>query len=125
MKIVINSIEADKPTINNRIYPRETMEKACTMFNEKIKTGKCFVLKESPRGSNVLLHNIGMQVKSCKVEDSRFVIEATPMNTPAWIEMEKLLNIGASVNADVVGSIKEDRTVQIDEIVCFSITRPN
>jgi hypothetical protein len=39
--------------------------------------------------------------------------------------MEKLLKVGANVIPNVVGSINEDRTVQIDEILSFSITRPN
>jgi hypothetical protein len=121
MKITINAIEADKPTCNNRIYPRAAMEKAVAEYNERIKNGKCFVLKESPEGSNIPLHTIGMKVTSCEMCGDKMVIDAEFLNTPAGKDMKKLLNFG-EVIPNVVGSIKPDRTVEIDEVISFSLT---
>ena len=120
--ILINAIVADKPTCNNRIYPRAVMEKAVADFNEKIKNKKCFVLSDSPEGSSVDLQKIGMQVTSCSMSGDKMMIEVLPMGTPAYKDIEKMLGLGGEIIPNVTGSIGCNNIVTIDEVVSFSVT---
>lgn len=124
MKIItINAIEADKPTCNNRIYPRAVMEKAVADFNEKIMDKKCFVLSNSPEGNEINLQNIGMQVTSCAMSGDKMMIEVCPMNTQACMDIEKLLGLGGEIIPNVTGTISgSNNIVTIEEVVSFSVT---
>ncbi len=42
MEFLINTIEADRPTINGRTYSRKAMEAAVVQAKEKIANGTCF-----------------------------------------------------------------------------------
>ena len=57
MKIPI--LFLDKPTKNNRIYPRDVMEKAIEKYKKEfVDEQRAFILKESPGESCVNLKNV-------------------------------------------------------------------
>lgn len=120
-KFIINSIEADKPTYNGRIYPREVMEKAVSEYNEIIKKDKCFVLLGSSNNHDIELHKIAMKVTSCALIDNKITIEATLLNTPAGKSLEKCLRFDVDVIPNMNCKINNDGVVSIDNISSFSI----
>lgn len=78
----VNLLELDKPNLNNRIYPREIMEKAIKKYEEKyIKNGKSFIFSNIPTeiDNNDLKHVVG-KVNSIRVEDNKIVAEVEKLN---------------------------------------------
>lgn len=116
-RFIINSIEADKPTCNNRIYPRKVMEKAVSDYNEKIKNGKCFVFIGPPYD----IDKIAMEVTSCAMSGDKMTIEATSINTPAWKSIEKCLGMDLEVIPNMMGEINKDGIVNVHQVISFSI----
>ena len=118
-RFIINSIEADKPTCNNRIYPRKVMEKAVSDYNEKIKNGKCFVFI----GSSYDIDKTAMKVTSCDMSGDKMTIEAISINTPAWKSIEKCLgmDLDLEVIPNMIGEVDNYGIVNVHEVISFSI----
>jgi hypothetical protein len=116
MKILIDCIEADKPTRNNRIYSKESLEKMVELFNEKAKNKTCYVTNEiSP---NTSLDSIMGLVTNCELQKGRMVIEVGPCNGDMF---EKLIESKHfEVTPNVIGEI-HNGVVEVEQVVAFCI----
>lgn len=66
----------DLPNKNNRIYPKEVMEKAMEKYRQDfIKEGRALVTKRQPECSTVSIKDAIGVVKDMKVEEGKVVVD--------------------------------------------------
>ena len=106
MKVKI--LEFDKPNLNNRIYPREVMEKAIKKYEEEyIKNNRAFIFSNIPTeiDNDDLRHIIG-RVNSIKTENDKVVVEIEKLNVNNADEFWPLIEQGKmSVRTSGIGTI--------------------
>ena len=131
MKIPI--LFLDKPTKNNRIYPRDVMEKAIEKYKKEfVDEQRAFILKEIPGESCVNLKNVIGVVKEIKVEDNTVFVEAEffPNVNSGTVIGDAIKEGKLSLRTHGIGSMRlqPDGTQKIGEdyefISCFATDNP-
>lgn len=116
-KVIINSIVAGVPTVNNRIYTEEALKKAVEKFNEQISEGKCFVVKN--KAVTIDIKDITMEVTECTYQKDRIEVVVKPINDAGKI-LEQLVDKGDfKIVPNVVGEVNNDSTVRVDGVISF------
>jgi hypothetical protein len=118
MKIPI--LFLDKPTKNNRIYPRDVMEKAIAKYKKDfVDEGRAMIQKKLPGDSCINLHDVVGVVKEIKIEDDTVFVEAEFLpQVPDGLKSEEALKSGKfSLRTHGLGSIhmQPDGTFKIGE----------
>lgn len=131
MKIPI--IILDHPTKNNRIYPRDVMEKAIAKYKKEfVDENRAFIQKKLPGDSCINLHDCVGVVKEIKIEgDTVFVETEFFPQVPDGLKSEEAFKSGKfSLRTHGMGSMRlqPDGTQKIGEdyefISCFATDNP-
>lgn len=127
----IKLLEVNKPNKNNRIYPRNVMEKAMEKYKKDfIDEKRAFVVKQLPIDTMVNLIDVVGLVKEIYIEDLNNVlmVEVEKLNVNGFNEVWKLLEEGKIfIRTSGIGSIDKqpDGTYIIGndyELVCLFFT---
>lgn len=123
MKLECSLIEADKPTVNGRIYPRESLEKAIEDFNAKDEEvvhigtlGTCTELsldKASHEIKDLWLTEDGYMEAEVKLLDTIYGRLAKSLDS-------SLLQLSPTFTA----TVNEDMVVDVDSIQHINIIMP-
>lgn len=82
-EIVCHLIKVDEPTQNGRIYSKEALESAVEQFNKASKRDTCFVVKDQPSDSRILLTNVAGKIHNTELRDGQLVAQVELLDTPA------------------------------------------
>lgn len=123
MKLRCNLIEADKPTANGRVYPRETLEEAIKEFNDKDE-------EVGTLGSNADLSGIDVNKASHKIkdlwldEDGHMEAEVEILDTLLGNCLKQVDSSLLKISPTFIATVSEDLVVNIESIQHISITIP-
>lgn len=118
------TIPIGQPTRNNRIYPRELMERELKRYQEQIEQRRAFVTTYS-QGCQVVLKDVVGLVNDAVIKDDKLVIKMEVLDTQA---SKNLIGPDGELHASLfkvapfgIGSLK-DNVVQEDfQIIGFHI----
>lgn len=125
IKLNVNTIQVNVPTLNDRIYTEECMNKIVELVNAKIKSNTMFVtINGSEEQLNLL--KIAATVTSCNCEDGKLTLECQPTDTPSGQILKDILTYDDAMNKfnvtpRIIGEVNNDKTVIVDDIVAFDI----
>lgn len=125
MKVFIDSIEADKPNANGRVYSSSIVQETIRQYNEQIKNNKCFVLIDTPTDDMIPLDKIGGIVEKCWLEDNKIALEIKSLQSPNGQVLSDMLSGGAKVYTNVIGKLEKDKTVSDVTAISFSLGSSN
>lgn len=115
------------PTLNNRIYPKEVVEKALKNYQKQIAERKAFVTTYS-EGCQVLLKDVVGLVQEAEVKDDNLVIKMEVLDTPVVLGLK---SPDGTLNASLVkvapfglGTLKENVVQDDFQLLGFHI-EPN
>lgn len=93
MKIKIQ--EADRPNKNNRVYPKNLLEKEAVRWTKTfVNENRAFLTKQPSSDGSVNLKDVVGQITSIAVEDNALVAEMIPLNVPGAEEVFRLIDEG-------------------------------
>ncbi len=123
MKLTVNTITADVPTLNGNIYSTECIQKMLESATPKIKEKKILVYAGGdwyPHLSPPLENVIGA-VEDAKLENGKIQLDIEICNIIPGIS-EILNDDDFNITSCVVGTINEsDKTVNVDKLLYFYV----
>lgn len=113
-------IEADKPTVNKRIYPRHVLES----FVEQCNRGTIFVT-DRLEGTSVALSNVVARATDFALDppSGRIVATIETIATPAGQTIEQIID-HLEFSPMVIGSVDADGVIQDDAKVAYFALTP-
>jgi hypothetical protein len=103
-------IEADRPTINGRIYPREVLEKAIEDYN---KLGPSFVSCDLD-GTSLSLAKVIATAEDFRLTESGHVVATIQFIEPMSEETAEMLLKLSDFSPMSIGTANEDGVIQPD-----------
>jgi hypothetical protein len=89
----VTIMTVDKPNKNNRIYSRETMQKAIDEVNEK-KQGRVFGTIGMPEGNAVELGKVSHIAGNLRItDDGRVLADIMVLDTPDGAKLREMLKV--------------------------------
>jgi hypothetical protein len=120
MEVIVKlDIQADMPTVNGRIYPKEVLKKAIEECQEKIQKGQLFGTIGNNDGIDINLKNISNIVNSIEMNDNGEVLaKLTFLDNDNGIITEELIKKGLGIfTMKAIGNFDENSNVkEISEI---------
>jgi len=111
----IKIIEADTPTINDRIYPKEELEKAIASAQQPL-IGRLGSSGTNP--TNISIEDIAFTVENLRVVDGTVVGDMTILNTPNGALFEEVLPLVRFAPAGT-GMVDDNNSVSDYKIMCI------
>lgn len=112
-------IEADKPTINGRIYPRAVLEKAVEEYN---RLGTSFVMPEL-NGTRVSLNKVIATSNDFKLTDDGKIVATIQFIDPLPEEAAELLLKMCDFSPMSMGTVNDAGEIQDDlKFAYFALT---
>jgi hypothetical protein len=121
--------ELDKPNKNNRIYPKEEIEKSIVKFNETADAMNGVPgMIDYPDGLQIDMTKVSHVVKNLRIEDNYLVGDFTVLKTPEGKKLSELLNASPATVAFRTlgtGTVGEDGVVKDFTIISVSMVDSN
>jgi hypothetical protein len=90
-------LEADKPNKNNRIYPKELLERVITENQETVKGRAMMGQIGFPGDSIIRIANVSHVVTDLAFTDGAMVAEIEVLNTPAGLSLQAMMDSGVEI----------------------------
>ena len=130
MEIICDLIEADKPTINGRIYPKKELQKCVDLFNKKRENKEnfwgveCYIL-ENP--TVVPVDNIIANITNIELKDDKLNFNFLFIDTPKGRILKEIIDEKGVEFIDIIpnimGNIVNGNEVEVVDIL-YAIIRP-
>jgi len=120
-------IEADKPTINKRVYTTERLTKAVAEYNQKFPIGRGLVTVPSDDCTPAALLNnaVAMNASPLELKDGKLQMDVKLLGTPKAKALKDLLEASPpdffAFYPVCTGEVRADGTVEDCKIISFSI----
>lgn len=124
MEVKCNLIESNKPTVNNRVYRKETMEKVVRLFkeNQDEMFGELQEGGKTYYPEYVDLQNISHKVKDLDIEHGKFSAQIEMLDTESGKKAVNEIGLGnLELFPRFIGKMNENDEVDIENIVSFDL----
>jgi hypothetical protein len=91
MQIITKVLDVDTPTINNRIYSKELVEKMISDVQDKINSNRFYVLSDYDGSMYVDLSKIIGQVTELRIEENALVANIKILDLPATSKIQPMI----------------------------------
>lgn len=112
---------------NHRVYTRDAVDGMIKQFKERINNGhQMFGELGYPETSNISLDRASHQISDLYVEENILYADIKILDNSNGRIALKMLEDGAGVlRPRSIGSVNEDRTINIDRLISFDVISAN
>jgi hypothetical protein len=118
--LIVDTIEANIATANNRIYSKDTIKKICDLAQPKIEHKKFFLFFGQSKALNAIIATI----TNCNIIENKICLDIELLDT-CLVGLEFLKRGDYSITPTVVGVVDSEKKVEIEDVLDFSLIPHN